>query len=508
MPKGDTWHGGAALVSLNNMESAGSCDSVISVNSGYSEDSLEHLTAEEMASIMYLEQTIEALEVQEDSGISNDERDSGHQAEKTSRSKEIAGLNVESGMNRSCETLPPLLVDFPSEKWRTLTGENLDEHHLLSRTCEVDVEAEAREASVNATPEDRLVTPDSMAITRYTEGSPPIDGSPDTFTCTTSKVNVAPIPLPSDFMDNTGLGKPLNVKAPPLSSSSKSVSVDLFYQRALEKRAPVSSPNNQKPAEKHLTEASLSSPALESLLSDVILPEVPEVTKPRKFSKGVTPPPEMKSPTGNSHLERIHLEALHKLGLRQGNGTDRSPETQKPRAYVPFRSSVSPSPLTPSLLSLSPSTPSYTSISPLSSASDVPPSPVASGHFARRCFSQHEQSPVIHVLRKPVDADKLRSSPRTSSDLVKQLIQVPSAQPGPQLRTGHRLSRPVSYHEGISVERCLSNATSPDFRRQASLQTALEQSKKAVRSQGVSVMVCPRDENGIEALKKLKLFKD
>ncbi|XP_061908009.1 uncharacterized protein LOC133653030 isoform X2 [Entelurus aequoreus] len=496
MLKGDTWHGGAALVSLNNMESAGSCDSVISVNSGYSEDSLEHLSAEEMACLMYLEQTIEALEVQEDSGISNDEPDSGHQVEKTGRSKKIAGLNVESGMNRSCETLPPLLVDFPSEKWKTLTGENLDEHHLLSHTCEVDVEAEAREASVNATPEDRLVTP--------------IDGSPDTLTCTTSKVKIAPILLPSDFMDNTGLGKPLNVcvKAPPLSSSSKSVSVDLFYQRALEKRAPGSSPNNQKPAEKHLTEPSLSSPALESLLSDVSLPEGPEVTKPKKFPKIVTPSPEMKSPTGNSHLERIRLEALQKLGLLQGYVTDRSPETQKPRADVPSLSSVSPSPLTPSLLSLSSSTPSYTSISPLSSASDVPPSPVAFGHFDRRRLSQHEQSPVIHVLRKPVDADKLRSSPRTSSDLVKQLIQVPSAQPGPQLRTGHRLSRPVSYHECISAERCLSNATSPDFRRQTSLQTSLQTAKKVVRSQGVSVMVCPRDTNGIEALKKLKLLKD
>ncbi|XP_061759247.1 specifically androgen-regulated gene protein-like isoform X2 [Nerophis ophidion] len=507
MPKGDTWHGGATLVSLNNMESAGSCDSVISVTSGYSEDSLEHLSAEEMACLMYLEQTIEALEVQEDSGISNDEPDSGHQAKKTGRSKEIASLNVESGMNRSCETLPPLLVDFPSEKWRTLTGENLDEHHLLSHTCDVDVEAEAHEASVNATTEDRLVTPDSVAITSYTEGSPFIDFSPDTLTCTTSKVNAAPIPPPSDFMDNTGLGKPLDVcvKAPPLSSSSKSVSVDLFYQRALEKRAPGRSPNNQKPAEKHITEASLSSPALESLLSDT---EGPEVTKPNKFSMIVTPSPEIKSPTGNSDLERIHLEALQKLGLLQGYVTDRSPETQKPRADVPSQSSVSPSPLTPSLLSLSSSTPSYTSISPLSSASDVPPSPVAFGHFARHRLSQHEQSPVKHVLRKPVDADKLRSSPRTSSNLVKQLIQVPSGQPGPQLRTSHRPSRPVSYHEGISAERCLSNATSADFRRHTPFQTAFEQSKKVVRPQGFSVMVRPRDENGIEALKKLKLFKD
>lgn len=40
-----------------------------------SEDSMEHLSAEERACLMYLEETIEALEVQEDSGLSNDEPD-------------------------------------------------------------------------------------------------------------------------------------------------------------------------------------------------------------------------------------------------------------------------------------------------------------------------------------------------------------------------------------------------------------------------------------------------
>lgn len=35
MPKGDTWPGGVAVEPLSNMDSAGSCDSVISTNSGY-----------------------------------------------------------------------------------------------------------------------------------------------------------------------------------------------------------------------------------------------------------------------------------------------------------------------------------------------------------------------------------------------------------------------------------------------------------------------------------------
>lgn len=38
-----------------------------------SEDSMDHLSAEERACLTYLEETIEALETQEDSGVSNDE---------------------------------------------------------------------------------------------------------------------------------------------------------------------------------------------------------------------------------------------------------------------------------------------------------------------------------------------------------------------------------------------------------------------------------------------------
>lgn len=54
---------------------------------------MEHLSAEERACLMYLEETIEALEVQEDSGLSNDEPDPGLQAEKTGRMK-VNGMYV------------------------------------------------------------------------------------------------------------------------------------------------------------------------------------------------------------------------------------------------------------------------------------------------------------------------------------------------------------------------------------------------------------------------------
>ncbi|KAM9859298.1 uncharacterized protein ACBR49_008774 [Aulostomus maculatus] len=75
MPKSDTWPGGNGLETMTGMDSAGSCDSVVSANSTFSDDSLEHLSAEEKACIMFLEETIESLDTEEDSGLSNDEPD-------------------------------------------------------------------------------------------------------------------------------------------------------------------------------------------------------------------------------------------------------------------------------------------------------------------------------------------------------------------------------------------------------------------------------------------------
>ncbi|XP_038147134.1 specifically androgen-regulated gene protein [Cyprinodon tularosa] len=73
MPKSDTWPGGTEPETMNGMESAGSCDSVVSANSGFSDDSLEHLSAEEKACLMFLEETIESLDNEDDSGVSHDE---------------------------------------------------------------------------------------------------------------------------------------------------------------------------------------------------------------------------------------------------------------------------------------------------------------------------------------------------------------------------------------------------------------------------------------------------
>lgn len=75
MPKSDTWPGGTGLELLPGIDSSGSCDSVLSTNSGFSDDSLEYLSAEEKACLMFLEETIDSLDTEDDSGLSNDESD-------------------------------------------------------------------------------------------------------------------------------------------------------------------------------------------------------------------------------------------------------------------------------------------------------------------------------------------------------------------------------------------------------------------------------------------------
>ncbi|XP_041953420.1 specifically androgen-regulated gene protein isoform X2 [Alosa sapidissima] len=75
MSKSDTWPGGVAMETVISKDSAGSYDSVISMDSNHSDDSLMYFAPDVRASLMFLEETIESLELEEDSGLSNDELD-------------------------------------------------------------------------------------------------------------------------------------------------------------------------------------------------------------------------------------------------------------------------------------------------------------------------------------------------------------------------------------------------------------------------------------------------
>ncbi|CDQ71645.1 unnamed protein product [Oncorhynchus mykiss] len=122
MAKSDTWPGGVAMESLINMDSAGSYDSVVSMNSGFSDDSLDYLSVEERACLMFLESTIESLEMEEDSGLSNDEPDPSslaaehnHLSMGQTRLEDVSKLqHDDSGRDRksylNCRVPTPLLL--------------------------------------------------------------------------------------------------------------------------------------------------------------------------------------------------------------------------------------------------------------------------------------------------------------------------------------------------------------------------------------------------------------
>lgn len=101
MPKNDTWHDGSAQDTMGEMDSTGSCDSVVSFNSCFSDDSLEFLSAEEKACLTFLEETIQSLDTEDDSGLSNDESDQiparGNVVTKAARLSASIGLNKPPG---------------------------------------------------------------------------------------------------------------------------------------------------------------------------------------------------------------------------------------------------------------------------------------------------------------------------------------------------------------------------------------------------------------------------
>lgn len=97
MPIRDMSQDGNVLDTVGEIDSNGSCDSVVSFNSCFSDESLEYLSAEEKACLMYLEETIQSLDTEDDSGLSNDEPellpDRGNVANKAAHLSASIGLN-------------------------------------------------------------------------------------------------------------------------------------------------------------------------------------------------------------------------------------------------------------------------------------------------------------------------------------------------------------------------------------------------------------------------------
>uniref|UniRef100_UPI0037E71AE0 specifically androgen-regulated gene protein n=1 Tax=Semicossyphus pulcher TaxID=241346 RepID=UPI0037E71AE0 len=582
MPKSDTWPGGVAIQSLSNMDSAGSCDSVISMNSGYSEDSMEHLSPEERACLMYLEETIEALEVQEDSGLSNDEPDSLERMRindiTSSKSDESGGDQISNeaelpALNQASE--PHFSPGSAANTTHLETSEN-----LVTQPGPPDPESVPGSEIHPAAPRTT-----ELCVSKDEDGNlrivPSASLSPDQPPKATES-NLALIPPPSDFMDEPRPPpQPEKAKDPPppaqISNNKPGATIDLeqLRERAFAKSHSMSSPEPpDKPQE--LSPLAVSSGHALSPPPEAAEPRSPPAVapKPKKLPANII----LKShkaavadgnsghatPASSDRLlldpQRTRMEALRKLGLLKSEDADPGPNLSPKLSPQTRRSWAAPSsPLSPRT---PPSTPSYprvhspspasaplhspaagsaagTLTAPVVHVSEILPVPVAFSDPEGSLHSDNELSAgkaVLEVtppLTPPVPIKHLmppkflgvksatleRSGPGLSSYMAAQDSEAGiSGKLSPSQMRNNR-PRPASLGsrkefsstQGDSAK--LGGATSkePDSRRSLPAPQHSDNSQKLPRSQGISVMICPRAENGDdrrEALRRLGLIRD
>lgn len=263
--------------------------------------------------------------------------------------------------------------------------------------------------------------------------------------------------------------------------------------------------------------------------------------------------------------QRVRMEALRKLGLLKSDEADSGPilspklSPQNRRSWATPSSPVSPAPHTP------PTTPSYSRLSTPSSASIPPQSPftvsptvpstppaVDLTHIvpAPPAFSDPDGPPLSDIefsAGKDIsgaDADNADTAQvNTPPTVIKQLIPPkdngfksstlepsslgPSSstpvQDGSNKQSPSQLrnSRPrpaslgsgkeFSSTRGEGSQSGHASSREPDLRQSVSVPQHSGDSQKLPRSQGISVLICPRSENGDErreALRRLGLLRD
>ncbi|KAM3618507.1 uncharacterized protein V6R79_021228 [Siganus canaliculatus] len=582
MPKSDTWPGGIAIEPLSSMESSGSCDSVISVNSGCSEDSMEHLSAEERACLMYLEETIEALEVQEDSGLSNDEPDPVLQAERMGQIRANDDSEGDQSSDKSeihavNETLEPQSSPVFATK---ATEQETSETELSPPGAESVMSGEIHpiptQSEVLCLSEDGAGD-DIQIVSSSSQSTEPkvIEAEPD----------LGLIPPPSDFMDDPELPPQPEAKeaqelppSPVKPNNKPAAKVDLekLRKRASQKKTSVSSPGSpdlpNKPPE---LSPSAVSPVPQSSLPhpDTVEPKSPPAVapKPKKLPANIILKSHKASAadsssghslsTSNDRVlldpQKVRIEALRKLGLLKSEEVDsgpvlspkHSPKTRKSWATPP--SPVSPAapqtpPLTPTHTRLSSLSPAPVSPQPLQAPSgpsaaptDLPPAFLP----APAAFSDPDGQDVSGLINTPVNTPprtppaliKKQTPPQSvksatlersglglsnymsSEDSSETVESIRSRQSPGQLRNnrprpaslGSRQEFPSGQGEGLQLGHVQSKE--PDLRKSLPAFQQHGDSQNLPRSQGISVLICPRAENGDdrrEALRRLGLLRN
>ncbi|KAM3935376.1 specifically androgen-regulated gene protein [Leptodactylus fuscus] len=180
MPEKTLWTRHVGMESLNSVGSTGSCDSMESISSNHSAfsgDGYDHLSAEERECLMFLEETIDSLDNEEDSGVSNDELET---TEKSTSHLETEPIKVPTSIGND-ETKPASNAFPKLEEWASV-AKIPQGYHSFPRIVQVSREETTKHTTDSNPPDSNLDqskswhgTPKSLtSINRPQMGEPQI----------------------------------------------------------------------------------------------------------------------------------------------------------------------------------------------------------------------------------------------------------------------------------------------------------------------------------------------
>ncbi|XP_037334033.2 uncharacterized protein LOC119221927 isoform X2 [Pungitius pungitius] len=516
---------------------------------------MEHLSPEERACLMFFEETIEALEVQEDSGLSNDEPDNIFLA-----GPEVNGVpSLKSNVCNKDHTAKPGSKVFSIQD----RAEHPAPNHSTEPQSFLTSAANANDLETPMHP----VSPPKPAVTASTSASQVCvdkegDGHPvfvsragprPGVSDEASEIDVGVIPPPSDFMDQPGTPpRPQEVEEPPpparISNEEPGGPLDLKPQPPESTQEPP-----KKPPKLSLP---ARSPCLLMSPPPVAEPRSPPVVapKPKKLPANIVlkshkaavdvHSEHMVHNSGDRHMpdpQRARIEALRKLGLLPAEadpGHILSPKSRS--SWSAPLSPISPRPpLTPPYGRVSSSP---TARAPPQSPAAAPPPAASTAPAVQPAEGVPAPPPAFSDSVRPLPSgSKLRADGGAEAAADARAPTPPHASPAP---VRQQATPKVARAKSATLERCglgLSShaagqdAAGPPYRsraRPASLGGLNEfasagteasaahsapqhvgeaTSQKLRRSQGVSVLICPRAENEgdrRQALKKLGLLRD
>lgn len=535
---------------------------MISTNSsfsGQSVDSLQHLTAAERECLIYLEETIDSLEVEDDSGLSNDE-----EREMARHGVAKAGSSAvdRPGEDSERDQKLPVRRGVPTPLLLANGSGNLP----LTAPADVRVPETPEGPNHLQVPplEAHSETPQTPAqmLALATNGDGDRRGPSDTKrepvrSDPRPATDLILIPPPSDFMDEPqpqiGPDPPVLVKMP---SKSQGISLEMLRKRA-EKRSPVSSDviHQTVPEMSEGDVPESPSPPDSPMVTLALLPsEAPEpksppavAPKPKKLPSNIifkshksSPDTNLSPSTGDRSLsegQRIRMEALRKLGLLKDGDAD--PSLSSPMSRRSWASP--PSPLSPAARQTPPSHSTRPRPSPTASAAPLA-APVPSPPMGRVLpqATAALTAPVIPVAQatdilpvpaafsdagEPCPVKVVVSEPKVNTGFKSATLEHTgmgsgASASGAELRLAelrNSRTRPASLGSGNDFSNVRVEGAQDANSRRSTRQELPPVSPGPTESQGVpryhgiSVVICPRaehDEGRREALKKLGLLKD